>query len=49
MSAIWDEQEEVLRQVYGYRGCILTPDQCPANAPLRCSACAEGDAESITQ
>lgn len=40
MSSVWDEQEEALRHT-GFEGCIFGEgEQCPEDAPLRCSVCA---------
>ena len=40
MSGVWDELEEALRHA-GFEGCIFGEgQQCPEDAPLRCSACA---------
>ena len=41
MSAVWDQQEEALRHT-GFTGCIFGEgEQCPEDAPLRCTSCAE--------
>jgi hypothetical protein len=39
----WDLMERLLREVYGYDGCIFGPDRrCPDDAPVICDFCLSG-------
>ena len=40
MLALWDDLEVMARHVHEYLGCVRGRDRgCPADAPVRCSAC----------
>jgi hypothetical protein len=38
--AAWDQMERLLRQVFGYEGCVFGPDRrCPEGATVVCGYC----------
>jgi hypothetical protein len=37
---LWISMEQMVRQVFGYEGCIFGPGEtCPEESPVRCDAC----------
>lgn len=41
----WAALERLLRQLYGYPGCVAEEGHCPSDSPVWCSVCGSRDRE----
>ena len=38
---LWDNMDSLLRQLYGYKGCVMgSVGRCPDDSPISCRGCA---------
>ena len=50
MLAVWDDMEVAVRHVYEFGGCVLGQQRkCPAEGPVRCSACCPWPQEKLDE